>query len=260
VKMSCRANSRFENVTFSNLIMKNVTGPITIGLHSPRRTPATTPPPADAAPVVKGIVRNIAFNGIRAWVAAEGQQFADMHWEQGYRDGERRTCITLNGVGDEFLENISLTDVHVIYEGGGTKEEAAIRDVPQIAGEYFEMGPRPAYGLFARNVRGLSLQNVRVEYTKPDVRPAVVFDHVQDATVNGLALQGNPEAESALRFIGTKDVLLSATRLLTAAPVFLRVEGAGSSGITVDGGAIEKAGKPLELAAGAPANAVKIRS
>jgi hypothetical protein len=262
IKMSCRARSRFENITFSNLIMRNVTGPISIGLHSTRRNPNAPAPanPTEAAPLVKGIVRNIAFNGIRATVVAEGKQFPDMHWEQGYRDGERRTCITLNGVGDEYLENISLTDVHVIYEGGGTAEEAAIRNVPQIAGEYFEIGPRPAYGLFARNVRGLSLQNVRLEFTKPDVRPAVIFDHVNDATVNGLAVQGNPQAESVLRFIASRDVLISAARVLTPATVFLRAEGKENAAITIDGGAIEKAARAVELADGATGSAVKVRS
>jgi hypothetical protein len=205
-------------------------------------------------------VRNISFNHIRAYVAAEGQQFADMHWEQGYRDGERRTCITLNAVGGVFLENITLNDVHVVYEGGGTKEEAAIRDVPQVAGEYFEIGPRPAFGLYARNVRGLTLQDVRLEFKNPDLRPAVIFDHVSDATVNGLAVQGNPDAESVLRFTGSKDVLLSATRVLTPAAVFLRLEGKENAGITIDGGAIDKAAKPVEFANEATPAAVKLRA
>jgi hypothetical protein len=260
VKMAARANSRFENITFSNLIMNNVTGPITIGLQSTRRNANPPPATSNSASAVKGIVRNIVFNGIRATVAAEGQQFPDMHWEQGYREGERRTCITLNGVGDEFLENISLTDVHVTYEGGGTFAEAKLRNVPQIAGEYFEIGPRPAYGLFARNIRGLTLQNVRLEYTKPDVRPAVIFDHVIDATVNALAVQGNPEAESALRFVASKDVLLSATRLLTPVPVFLRVEGKESAGIILDGGAIDKAAKVIEFADEADVRAARVRT
>jgi hypothetical protein len=261
VKMAARASSRFENITFSNLIMKNVTGPITIGLQSTRRSASASPAPApEGTPApARGIVRNIAFNGIRATVAAEGQQFADMHWAQGYREGERRTCITLNGVGDEFLENISFTDVHVVYEGGGTAAEAGLRELPAVAGEYFEIGPRPAYGLLARNVRGLTLQNVRLEFTKPDLRPAVVFDHVSDASVNGLAVQGNPAAESVLRFISTQDVLLSATRVLTPAAVFLRVEGASSGGLVVDGGAIGKAAQPLAFAQGATTAAVALR-
>jgi polygalacturonase len=257
IKMAGRAGTRYENITFSNLIMKNVTGPITVGLNSIRRTPAGAP--AATTPPVKGVVRNISFNNIRAQVVAEGKQFADMHWEQGYRDGERRTCITLNGVGDEVLENISLTDVHVIYEGGGTAAEAALRDVPQVAGEYFEIGPRPAYGLYVRGVRGLTLNNVRVEVKTPDLRPAVIFDNVSDAAVSGLSAQGNPDAESVLRFIGTRDTLLTATRILTPAAVLLRVEGASSDNIVVDGGDIAKAAKPLEFAAGAPEKSARVR-
>lgn len=270
IKMAARAGSRYENITFSNLIMKNVTGPITVGLNSGRRPAAAgaagasgsgnaATAAAPAAPGKKGIVRNISFNNIRAEVAAEGQQFPDMHWEQGYRDGERRTCITLNGVGEEFLENISLTDVHVIYEGGGTAAEAALRDVPQVAGEYFEIGPRPAYGIYARGIRGLSLHNVRLEVTKPDLRPAVIFDNVRDAAVNGLSMQGNPEAESVLRFIGTKDALLTATRVLTPAAVLLRVEGTASENIIVDGGDVAKAAKPVEFAAGAGEKSARVR-
>src|SRR5215216_2206849 len=50
-----------ENITVSNLVMKDVTGPISIGLDSASRRRAN-----DTAPVVKGVVRNITFNGIRA--------------------------------------------------------------------------------------------------------------------------------------------------------------------------------------------------
>src|SRR5689334_8317379 len=114
-----------------------------------------------------------------------------MAWPQGYRPGEVRTCLVPNSVGGATLENISLGDVHATFEGGGTREEANAT-VPDVAGEYFELGTPPAYGLYARNVRGLTLHNVRLEVTKPDQRPAVVLDHVTDASINGLNVQGNP--------------------------------------------------------------------
>src|SRR5262249_47966641 len=156
-------------------------------------------------------------------------------WPQKFRPGETRSCVVVNGVKDEFLEGISFHDVHVTYEGGGTAEEAA-REAPQIAGEYFEIGTPPAYGIYARNVRGLPLHNVRLEVTAPDVRPAIVFDQVVDAAVNGLSAQGSPQAESLLRFVNTRDALLTASRVLTPAAVFLRLEGAANDGITIDGG------------------------
>src|SRR6266699_613939 len=38
IKMHCTPGSRFENISFSNLVMKDVTGPISIGLDSTRRS------------------------------------------------------------------------------------------------------------------------------------------------------------------------------------------------------------------------------
>jgi hypothetical protein len=253
IKMRCGANSRLENIAFSNIIMNNVTGPISIGLDSTRRSNSAP----TAAPA--GLVRNISFNGIRATVVAEGRQHEDLPWPQKFRLGETRTCITLNGVGSEFLENISFNDVHVTYEGGGTAQEAAA-EVPKIAGEYFEMGIPPAYGVYARNVRGLTLNNVRVEVKTPDLRPAVVFDHVFDAAVNGLSAHGNPGAESLLRFIETRDVLVTAARVLSPAAVLLKLEGETSSGIKIDGGDISKAARPVAFSRGASAKAVKLDS
>jgi glycosyl hydrolase family 28 len=252
IKMRCGARSRFENITFSNLILKNVTGPISIGLDSSRGGAAGATQP------VKGIVRNIAFNGIRATVVANGRQHEDLNWPQKFRPGETRTCIVVNGVKDEFLEGISFHDVHVTYEGGGTTEEAA-REVPQMAGEYFEIGTPPAYGVYARNVRGLTLHNVRLEVAAPDLRPAVVFDQVADAAVNGLSAQGSSRAESLLRFVNTRDILLTASRVLTPSAVFLRLEGEANDGITIDGGHLSKADKLLAYGDGATEKAVKLR-
>ena len=253
IKMRCGARSRFENITFSNLIMKNVTGPITVGLDSSRRNTNVGPAP------VKGTVRNIAFNGIRAFVVAEGRQHPDLPWPQKFRPGETRHCIVINGVGEDIIEHVSFQDIHVTYEGGGTAAEAAAQ-VPKVAGEYFEIGTPPAYGLYARNVRGLSLNNIRFELSKSDLRPAVAFENVSDAAINGLSAQGNENARSLLRFSKTHDVLLTATRVLTAANALLEVVGANNSEITIDGGDLSKAVKPLTLSSGAAANAVRLRT
>ena len=251
IKMRCGARSRFENISFANLIMKNVTGPITIGLDSARRD-------SSSPPSVKGIVRNISFNGIRGFVVAEGKQHPDLPWPQKFRPGETRHCIVINGVGDEVIENVTFQDIDFTFEGGGTASEAAA-DVPKIAGEYFEIGTPPAYGLYARNVRGLSLNNVRFEVSKPDARPAVDLDNVSDAAINGMNVQGNANAKSVVRVKDTRDVLLSGSRLLTAASTFIELVGPNNVAITVDGGDISKASRPLQLTAGATSKAVKLK-
>jgi hypothetical protein len=269
IKMRCGPGSRFENISFSNLVMTNVTGPISIGLgpRGQRRPPATTPDAQSAAPSnspaalpepegAPGIVRNISFRGIHATVCVPAQ-FPDVPFTSAYNPGEIKSCIGLNGV-DAFIENISFDDVHITFPGGGTAEEAAVRDVPKVVGEYYQAGVFPAYALFARNVRGLTLNNVRFQVAGPEARPAVVLDHVQDVAVNGLGLQGTKEAESLLRFIETQDVLLTASRVLAPAAVFLQVEGPGSAGIKIDAGDLSKAAQPLSFKAGAVKEAVKL--
>lgn len=258
IKMRCGPGSRFENISFSNLVMKNVTGPISIGL-GPRRPGVSAQIPSPSEPLEAtgepGIVRNISFTGIQATVVVP-EQFPDVPFSSGYNPGEVRSCIALNAV-DAFIEKITFSDVHVTFAGGGTSEEASVRDVPKVVGEYYETGVLPSYALFARNVRGLTLSNVRFEVTAPDARPAAVLDHVEDAWISGFAVQGTPQAESALRFIDARDVLLSASRLLTPAAAFLQVEGAASEGITIDGGDVSKAAKSVVFKAGASQKAVK---
>jgi len=111
-----------------------------------------------------------------------------------------------------------------------------------MAGEYFEIGTPPAYGIYARNTRGLTLHNVRLETAEPDLRPAVVFDRVDDASVNGLAAHGHPQSP-VVRCVDSKQILLTASRVLTPAAAFLQSEGA-SQDIIIDGGDLTKAKTP----------------
>jgi hypothetical protein len=237
--------------------MRNVTGPISIGLGPQTRGAAQSGEDANRPSAAPGIVRNISFSGIQATVV-DPVQHPDIAIAGNYRPGEFKTCIVLNGV-DTFIENISFHDVHIQFPGGGTAAEAGA-EVPKSAGEYFELGVLPAYALYARNVRDLNLSNVRFEMAKSDQRPAVVFDHVEDAFLNGLSAQGDKAAASVLRLRDSRDVLLAATRVLTPAAAFLQVEGAASQAITIDGGDQSKAATPVVLKGDAPKSAVKQRA
>lgn len=136
---------------------------------------------------------------------------------------------------------------------------AARRDLPNVAGEYFSLGAMPAYGLYARNSRGVSLQSVRFQTATPDPRPALTFDRVANASIMGLSIQSDSAAESALRFIESSDVLITAPRLLTPTAVFLQLEGQGTKNVIVDGGDLSKATSVTALKSGAIEGAVNVR-
>jgi hypothetical protein len=256
--------TRFENMSFSNLVLKDVTGPISISVGPSANATAppagTTPQPAAAASAPPGIIRNISFSNIHGTVTTDPPQLADVPFTSEVRPGEGHSCIVLNAVGNAIVENISFSDVHLTFGGGGTAEEAGRRDLPEVAGEYFMLGPMPAYGLYARRARGVTLQNVRFQVASSELRPALIFDHVEDASINGFSVEGNPKAESVLRMIDSKDVFLTAARVLTPSSAFLQLEGAGNQRITIDGGDLSKAAAPLALRNGATARAVKVRA
>ena len=253
IKFHGGPGSRFENISFSNLVFQDVTGPINISVGPPTRpSPGESRPPA--------LARNISFSNIHGTVTTNPGKLPGYPFEDRYRPGEGHSCITLNCVGDAKLENISFDNIHLTFGGGGTAQDAARRELPEIAGEYFMLGPMPAYGLYARNSSGLTLQNVRLEVSEPDLRPALIFDHVTDAAITSLSLDGNTEAESCLRFIDTKEVLVTAARLLTPASVFLQLEGTGNDAIIVDGGYLAKAARRLAFKDGAGERAIKMRS
>jgi hypothetical protein len=288
IKIAGGGRSRFQNFLFTNIVMNNVTGPISISMGSRRfrrrggmnsgagtnsfaangvtnsysptnevdeETTTIMPVPSGEEPYI----RNIVFANIRATVV-KPFPLPESKWTSGYNLGEVFSCIGLNALDGNFIENVVFENVHITFPGGGTAEHAAVRDVPKVVGEYYAAGIFPAYGIYARNVRGLTLNNVRFEIAASDLRPAVVFDHVQDAAVNGLNVQGDNNSESALRIIDSQDILLSASRLLKPAPVFLQVEGADNRNIVVDGGDISKAAAPLVFKNGGTESSTKLRA
>ncbi|MGN6368856.1 MAG: glycoside hydrolase family 28 protein [Phycisphaerae bacterium] len=255
---------RFENISFANLVMKNVTGPITVNLNSrggrngfaSATQPATAPAATQPA---RGVVRNISFANIQATVLYQPPPRTDMPIGKIW-PGEQRQCIVINGASpDDVLENISIADVHATFIGGGTLDEAR-REIPPVGGEYFQIGTPPAYGIYARNVRGLTINNVRLDTQTPDRRPAVVMDRVADAQVAGLAVQGNLNADAALRLRDCRDVVVRSPRMLSAARVFARIEGPQTAGVIIGGGDVSRAAKPLETLAGVPEGAVHLQA
>ncbi len=263
IKFQGNEGSRFENISFANLVLQQVTGPIHISLGPRTRRnenvdeglqptlPKETRPPA--------VARNISFSNISGTVTTNPPQLPETTLTSDVRPGEGHSCITLNCIGDATMENISFDNIHLTFGGGGTADEAARRDLPKIAGEYFMLGAMPAYGFYARNARGLTLQNVRLQVSSPELRPAVIFDHVEDVAVSGLSIQANPAAESALRCINSKQILLTAPRLLSSAAVFLQLEGTENENIKIDGGDVSKAATALAFKDGATKKAVQLR-
>lgn len=255
IKLHADMGARFENISFSNIVLQNVTGPINFSVGPGAQRNARRRPEGETTP----IVRNISFSNIHGNVTTDPAQLSESTLTSGYNPGERHSCIALNCVEGSTLENISFENIHLTFGGGGTAEDAARRDLPEFAGEYFALGPMPAYGFYARHARGITLQNIRFQTATPDLRPAVVLDRTEDVSITGLAVQGNPPAESVLRVRDSQHVLLTSPRVLNSSPVFLQIEGEKNANIVLEGGDVSRAASAVAYKNGATEQAVKLR-
>ena len=81
--------------------------------------------------------------------------------------------------------------------------------VPENETEYpeYEMfGKLPAYGIYTRHVRNISLYNVRLDYEIDEHRPALLFDDVEGLVLSDLDLKEPSGAGPVVIFKNTRDI------------------------------------------------------
>lgn len=94
----------------------------------------------------------------------------------------------ISGIPGHSIEDIRISNVRIVQQGGGTKELAE-RVPPEEEAKYPEpgmFGAMPSYGFFFRHVAGLEMDHVKIDYVQPEARPAFVLDDVQDARFDHL--------------------------------------------------------------------------
>jgi len=256
IKLQMNEGAQMKNIVFNNLVMENVTGPISLRLANwvsgsiPREGNESRP---------IGTFQNVLFSNIRARIAANSQP--ELYNAGKPYSGEEKSCISITGLPGHPIEGIVLSDIRITFPGGGTAEEAARRTVPDLPDtypEYFMFGVLPAYGLYGHHVKDLSLNNVRFDVASPDIRPAIVCDDVEGLDLADFEAQGNEKAECLIRLQKTRQVFIHGSRLVHASPTFLRVEGSESREIGLSGNDLRQAKRSIDLGEGAPHDAVQM--
>jgi polygalacturonase len=97
-------------------------------------------------------------------------------------------AATIAGLEGAPIEDVALTDIRLVYAGGGEAAWAERRpgDMAQAYPEPSMFGPTPAHGLWARHVDGLVLDNVRIETLRPDPRPPILLQSARRVALDGL--------------------------------------------------------------------------
>ena len=160
-----------EDVTITNITMRDVVNsPIFIRLGNRARGPQGTLP---------GELRRVIISNIVAYNA------------------EPKYASIVSGIPARSIDDLRLSNIHIYYKGGGTKEQAALTP-PENENDYPEpvmFGEMPAYGFFIRHVKSLTMTDVELSFMKDDLRPAFVLSDVQGADFQRVKAQrvpGNP--------------------------------------------------------------------
>ena len=97
-------------------------------------------------------------------------------------DCDSLSGILVTGMPGHPVENIRLSNISLRFRGGVTRTVST--DYPELGTKYPEpakfLGTCPAYGLFARHVKGLYLSDVTFMLDSPDSRPCILTDDVED--------------------------------------------------------------------------------
>jgi polygalacturonase len=149
-----------SNVAISDVTMDGVTVPISIRLGARLKTFREGDEPKDAAGTLRAIsIKNLSAKNVGM------------------------IGMLINGVPSHPVESLSLENIQIEVPGGG-KAEDATRQLPERESAYPEYDTfgkiMPAYGIYARHVRGMELKDVKITPLKPDPRPANVFIDVQE--------------------------------------------------------------------------------
>jgi len=146
-----------ENITISNISMRDVQTPIFIRLA--RREESKFPEGSR--------LRGITISGVTAF-------------------SESWMSSSITGVPGLYVEDVYLSDIDITAPGGGTLEMIQ-KEVPESEKKYPEnrcLGQTlPASGFYIRHANNVYMSNVRFHFRKPDVRPLIVTDDCKNVVL-----------------------------------------------------------------------------
>jgi len=220
IKIQEVMGAMMRDMVFSNIVMEDVGGPISIRLAGWKQGSGNVWSVLDDRNWEQGRLGNILFDNIRARAMA----------------GEPGMFIA--GTPGTKPRNITFSNIDITFPGGGTAADAARRDVPDNERMYPEIGMfgiLPAYGLYMHHAQGITLNNVQFHLKADDLRSAIVCDDVQDLELNGFRAAGHPQAETLIRLQNTQRAFISNSRALGSIDVFLKKDDGACREICLDG-------------------------
>jgi polygalacturonase len=211
IKLLTVDGANLRNVVISDITMEDVRTPMLFRLGSRlsvfRKTSDTQQ--------LTGTLENVIIRNVKANAAANAQLMPP-------------SGILITGVPGHYITGLTLENIEISLAGGGLAEHAR-QAVPEAIDQYPEVktfGPRvPAYGIWARHVKGLKLKNVKFNLAGNDLRPALVCEDGTDVEVSDWKLPETPGAEAIIRLENVQNAVIQGVTGVATAKKFVLAEG-----------------------------------
>jgi hypothetical protein len=115
-----------------------------------------------------------------------------------------RSAFSVESWADAPITNVTLRNVHIEYAGGGKAEQAK----QPVKGPGVDARLLPAWGIYARNVEQLTLQDVHLNVAEDDFRPVVAAERVARLTLEGFKFARVPGVTEPFLLTNTTKVEL----------------------------------------------------
>ncbi|HUS01226.1 MAG TPA: glycosyl hydrolase family 28 protein, partial [Chitinophagaceae bacterium] len=236
IKLLTVDGAHLRNVEISNITMVDVRTPILVRLGSRlsvfRKSLDTK---QETGTLEKVVIKN---------VKAKASDSAQLKPPSG---------ILITGVPGHYITDLTLENIEIDLLGDGTVENSR-QVVTEAIDKYPEVktfGPIiPAYGVWARHVKGLKLKHITFRLKHNDLRPAFLIEDGKDIEITNCKIPKTSGAQSIVRLENVDGAKITRTEVQGSADAFVRVEGNDSKKIKVENNKTATIKKNVELAPG----------
>lgn len=213
-----------NGVTFDDITMTNVRTPIFIRLQT---TPGLLKKFNEQNVPLQGSLRNVRISNVRATGAI--------------------LTSSISGLATLPVQDITLSNIQIDTVEPG-KLAWAQATIPERETNYTEanmFGRLPSYGIYARHVQGLTIENVTVKSQIGDPRPMLACDDVQRLTVENVDGTTPDPSQAFLDLKNVRAVKIQGNRAPAGTNLYSKISGADSHDIRFQNNDFSKAKLPV---------------
>jgi polygalacturonase len=242
IKLLTVDGAHLRNIEISDITMVEVKTPILIRLGSRLsvfRKQSDTQQPT-------GTLDNVVIRNVKAKASDSAQL-------------KPPSGILITGVPGHYITNLTLENIEIDLLGTGSAENAR-QAVPEAEDKYPEVktfGPIiPAYGIWARHVKGLKLKNISFRLKNNDLRPAFVCEDGKDIELTGWNIPATSGAQAIIRLENVQVANINNNEVKGEGNAFVRIEGENSEAVRISTNKTSGIKKTSESAPGVKAGAI----